>query len=42
LFGEHLGGANKDLKWSDKIQDLGSRRGNEQHPPRLRVLLIII
>src|SRR5947208_1086034 len=42
LPAEHFCGTNKDLKWSDQIQNLGARPGNEQHPSRTRLDLLLI
>jgi hypothetical protein len=35
-FAEHFCGASKDLKRPNEVEDLGSRRREEYHPPRAR------
>jgi hypothetical protein len=37
LFAEHFRSASKDLKRSDKIDDLRPRCGHEHDPPRSRL-----
>ena len=42
MFAEHFRGASEDLKRPDQIEDLGSRRGNKDDSPSLRLNRLLI